>query len=212
MAITGVVWFKRDQRLHDHAPLLAATQRGPLLALHISEPSLLACDLFDASHADFIEPSLADLAASLAQRGGQLVRRFGDAVAVLQALHQAAACTQLWCHDETSQRLSRGRDHQHPAHLLRHSTSPGARPGRPFHTPLGACAGPGAGGVCAPALAHARCIAAAQRLPRRCNARCGMRAIPDPARCGPCDNPDCAASQRVRQTGPAGPTQSGATA
>jgi deoxyribodipyrimidine photo-lyase len=38
----NVVWFKRDLRLADHAPLAAAIDRGePLLLLYIVEPSLL---------------------------------------------------------------------------------------------------------------------------------------------------------------------------
>ena len=38
----NVVWFKRDLRLADHAPLAAAIERGePLLLLYIVEPTLL---------------------------------------------------------------------------------------------------------------------------------------------------------------------------
>ena len=108
--MTSVVWFKRDLRLHDHAPLVAAAQHGPVLALHITEPSLLASDLFDASHGDFIEQSLADLAQALARCGGRLVRRYGEVVPVLHALHQATRFTQLWSHEETGQRLTWDRD------------------------------------------------------------------------------------------------------
>ena len=46
--MTSVVWFKRDLRLHDHAPLAEAARRGPVLALHVQEPSLWASPLFDA--------------------------------------------------------------------------------------------------------------------------------------------------------------------
>ena len=108
--MTSVVWFKRDLRLHDHAPLVAAAQHGPVLALHITEPSLLASDLFDASHADFIEQSLAALAQALARCGGRLVRRYGEVVPVLHALHQTTRFTQLWSHEETGQRLTWDRD------------------------------------------------------------------------------------------------------
>ena len=41
MAYT-VVWFKRDLRVHDHAPLAQAAQRGPVLCLYVVEPSLWA--------------------------------------------------------------------------------------------------------------------------------------------------------------------------
>ena len=35
-----VVWFKRDLRVVDHAPLLEAAQRGPVLPLYVVEPEL----------------------------------------------------------------------------------------------------------------------------------------------------------------------------
>ena len=108
--MTQLVWFKRDLRVHDHAPLARAAALGPVVALHITEPALLASDLFDASHAVFIEQSLADLAQALAARGGCLVRRWGDAVPVLQALHAATGFTHLWSHEETGQRLTWDRD------------------------------------------------------------------------------------------------------
>ena len=100
--MTQVVWFKRDLRVHDHAPLVRAAAQGPVLALYITEPSLLASDLFDASHAAFIEQSLAALA--------HLVRRWGEAVPVLQTLHQATGFTHLWSHEEIGQRLTWDRD------------------------------------------------------------------------------------------------------
>ena len=108
--MTQVVWFKRDLRLHDHAPLAQAAASGPVVALHITEPSLLASDLFDASHAQFIDQSLADLAQALAARGGCLVRRWGEAVPVLDALHAATRFTHLWSHEEIGQRLTWDRD------------------------------------------------------------------------------------------------------
>ncbi len=108
--MTQVVWFKRDLRLHDHAPLAQAAARGPVVTLHITEPLLLASDLFDASHAQFIDQSLVDLAEALAARGGCLVRRWGEAVPVLDALHAATGFTHLWSHQEIGQRLTWDRD------------------------------------------------------------------------------------------------------
>ena len=37
-----LVWFKRDLRVYDHAPLLHASRNGPMLYLFIIEPSLWA--------------------------------------------------------------------------------------------------------------------------------------------------------------------------
>ena len=39
-----VVWFKRDLRVRDHAPLWHAAQRGPVLGLYVYEPELLAAE------------------------------------------------------------------------------------------------------------------------------------------------------------------------
>ena len=108
--MTSVVWFKRDLRLHDHAPLVEAARRGPVLALHVQEPSLWASPLFDASHARFIEQSLSALADGLARRGGRLLRRCGEVVPVLESLHRATGFTRLWSHEETGQRLTWDRD------------------------------------------------------------------------------------------------------
>ena len=37
-----VVWFKRDLRVHDHAPLHHAAAQGSVLCLYVIEPSLWA--------------------------------------------------------------------------------------------------------------------------------------------------------------------------
>ena len=53
----GVVWFKRDLRVQDHAPLAEAVARGPVLCLYILEPALwqqpdAACLLYTSDAAD----------------------------------------------------------------------------------------------------------------------------------------------------------------
>ena len=53
-----LVWFKRDLRIHDHAPLRAAAAAGPVLALYVHEPSLLAQPEMDARHAGFLREAL----------------------------------------------------------------------------------------------------------------------------------------------------------
>lgn len=37
---TNVVWFKRDLRIADHAPLVEAVSRGPVIPLLVIEPEL----------------------------------------------------------------------------------------------------------------------------------------------------------------------------
>ena len=45
-----VVWFKKDLRVSDHAPLLRAAERGPVLPLFIYEPEQLAHEEFAGHH------------------------------------------------------------------------------------------------------------------------------------------------------------------
>ena len=58
-----VVWFKRDLRITDHAPLYEAAKRGPVLPLYIVEPQLWAQPDQSRRHFDFLSDSVADLQA-----------------------------------------------------------------------------------------------------------------------------------------------------
>ena len=54
----NVVWFKRDLRLTDHAPLAAAIARQePLLLVFIVEPSLIKNPHYRGRHWHFIAQS-----------------------------------------------------------------------------------------------------------------------------------------------------------
>jgi deoxyribodipyrimidine photo-lyase len=77
-----VVWFKRDLRVADHAPLAGAAAAGPVVPLYIVEPAVWGAADFDRMHARFVIESLEELAASLRELGAPLVVRVGDAVAV----------------------------------------------------------------------------------------------------------------------------------
>lgn len=62
----NILWFKRDLRLHDHAPLQAAIEAGkPLLMLYFFEPSLSADPNYDTRHWRFVTECLADLQSQL---------------------------------------------------------------------------------------------------------------------------------------------------
>ena len=106
----SVVWFKRDLRVRDHAPLLEASRRGALIALYIYEPELLHSSEFDPSHLDFINASLTELAANLERLGGTLITRIGEASAVLECLHSETGFTHLYSHMETGNGLTYVRD------------------------------------------------------------------------------------------------------
>ncbi|MFQ3590352.1 MAG: deoxyribodipyrimidine photo-lyase [Chloracidobacterium sp.] len=105
-----VVWFKRDLRVADHAPLTEAAARGVVLPLYIVEPEIIHAEDFDARHWAFIRDSLAALRDRLHRLGQPLVVRFGEAVQVFEALAQALSIVALWAHEETSQQVAYARD------------------------------------------------------------------------------------------------------
>ena len=105
-----VVWFKRDLRVHDHALLAEATRRGSVLPLYICEPSVMHADDFSPHHWTFIRESLCELRASLAALGQPLVVRIGEAVDVLERLHQIYTVDGLWAHEETRNTTTYERD------------------------------------------------------------------------------------------------------
>jgi deoxyribodipyrimidine photo-lyase len=106
----GVVWFKRDLRVGDHVPLVEATRAGPVLALYVVEPALLAQAEADASHWRFIAESLGELRAHLGAIGARLFIRTGDATDVLARLRRRLAFTHLYAHEETGNALTYARD------------------------------------------------------------------------------------------------------
>lgn len=100
--MTVVVWFKRDLRVSDHAPLAAAASGGePALGLFVIEPEWLASAEFDVQHLGFTLQALAALRARLAGRGLPLLVKVGPMVEVLQALHRGIGISRLFSHEET---------------------------------------------------------------------------------------------------------------
>ncbi|WP_018410520.1 FAD-binding domain-containing protein [Methyloversatilis thermotolerans] len=105
-----IVWFKRDLRISDHAPLCAAASAGPVLALHVMEPALLAQADVDARHLGFLVEALDDLESRLAALGVRLLLKVGDMPQVLDALHRLRPVSGLWSHEETGNLASFARD------------------------------------------------------------------------------------------------------
>jgi deoxyribodipyrimidine photo-lyase len=100
--MTQIVWFKRDLRLHDHAPLWHAAQRpGPLIALYIHEPDLWRQPDMSPRHYACLYAALQDLRASLEQRGQRLVVQVGEALEVFARLARQFPGFTLWSHQET---------------------------------------------------------------------------------------------------------------
>jgi deoxyribodipyrimidine photo-lyase len=110
----AVVWFKRDLRIDDHAPLTEAARGGPIVALYVHEPAIWALPEYDPAHVRFVDESLDALDAALREVGGRLTRRVGDAVEVLEAIARAVepvgGLRGLFSHQETGLAATWARD------------------------------------------------------------------------------------------------------
>jgi deoxyribodipyrimidine photo-lyase len=106
----ALVWFKRDLRLRDHAPLALAQARPQSLALFIIEPAWLQSPECHPRHVAYTLQCLAQTRHSLAQRGLPLLVRVGEATQVLGDLRREFVFDQLLSHEETGTGWSYTRD------------------------------------------------------------------------------------------------------
>ncbi len=106
----ALVWFKRDLRVRDHAPLAASQRHHDALGLFIIEPDWLNSPECDASHVDFALSCLRELRAELSLCGMPLLVRVGPATEVLEKLQAEVGFTHLFSHEETGSGWSYQRD------------------------------------------------------------------------------------------------------
>jgi len=109
--MTTVVWFKRDLRTHDHAPLVAASELGePVIALYVAEDDYWKLpDTSDRQWA-FTCDSLIDLDRQLALTGNRLTVLRGNMMSALQALKRSHNIQRVYCHQETGGQWTFDRD------------------------------------------------------------------------------------------------------
>jgi deoxyribodipyrimidine photo-lyase len=96
-----LVWFKRDLRIDDHAPLIAAKQEGPVLPLYVVEPGYWANAYTSGRQWQFLKESVVVLDQELSALGQSLWTAVGDIETVLTRLHQRFHFTQMHSHQET---------------------------------------------------------------------------------------------------------------
>lgn len=107
----NLVWFKRDLRLCDHAPLAAAIADGrPVLLLYCFEPALLADPHYRTRHWRFIWQSLQDMQQALSRYGSRILVTCGDTLQVLSELHRELDLHALYSHEETGLAVTYARD------------------------------------------------------------------------------------------------------
>jgi deoxyribodipyrimidine photo-lyase len=102
-SIVNIVWFKRDLRINDHAPLFEAVKSGNTLALYIVEPAYWALPDSSRRQWQFIHDSLLQLDRDLKSLQSKLIIRTGEAVAVFEDLRHSLSKYNivLWSHEET---------------------------------------------------------------------------------------------------------------
>lgn len=106
-----VVWFKRDLRSHDHAPLAEAARRGPVLCLYVYEPEVQNASVHDPSHLVFVNECLEDVDRRLQSLGLRLHVVHGELPQVFDALRRACpGFAALWSHEETGIDVTYARD------------------------------------------------------------------------------------------------------
>lgn len=105
-----VVWFKRDLRVADHAPLDLASKSGVVVPLYIIEPELWSLPDVSRRHWHFIHDSLTSLDMQLSSLDAKLILRIGSALEVLSALKAELGTFSLWSHEETGNGWTYERD------------------------------------------------------------------------------------------------------
>ena len=118
-----IVWFKRDLRVADHAPLAEAAAAGPVLPLYVAEPDYWRLNDVSPRQWAFTRGAVQDLAARLAAMGAPLVVRVGDVVEVLEALRQRHGALALHSHEETGNLWTFARDRRVAAWACAHGVA-----------------------------------------------------------------------------------------
>ncbi len=110
-----IVWFRRDLRIADHAPLYRAALRGAVIPVFIFDRALLHHPETAVARVAFMLDCLRSLDQDLRDRGGRLILRSGDPVAVLPQLIRATGAEGIYAHIDFERIYGRVRD----AHLNR---------------------------------------------------------------------------------------------
>ena len=108
-----LVWFKRDLRLSDHKPLLAAARTGlPVLPLYVVEPDYWAQPFASRRQWAFIQDCLHELRDHTARCGQPLCVRTGSVTDVLSKLAERYEILAIHAHQETGNSWTYARDRQ----------------------------------------------------------------------------------------------------
>ena len=109
--IVNIVWFKKDLRSSDHAPLYeAALGEYPVLPIYVFEPDYWKQEDAAFRHWDFTKQSLEFLRADLSTLGQALVFRKGKILEVFEDLRKEFTINAIYSHQETGNAWTFERD------------------------------------------------------------------------------------------------------
>lgn len=107
-----VVWFRRDLRIWDHAPLYRAALRGAVIPVFVLDRALLHHPETAVARVAFMLGCLRSLDQDLRDRGGRLILRYGNPAEVLPKLVQATEADGIYAHIDFERVYGRVRDAQ----------------------------------------------------------------------------------------------------
>ncbi|MEM7687478.1 MAG: FAD-binding domain-containing protein [Pseudomonadota bacterium] len=110
MAPVQVVWFKRDLRVCDHAPLHDAARNGPVLAIVGVEPNYWAGADTSARQYNWWAACARALGNDIGALGGRLHVQTGDICEAFDQIAERRGLFTLHAHEETGNRWTYERD------------------------------------------------------------------------------------------------------
>lgn len=105
-----IVWFRRDLRISDHAPLHRAISRGAVIPVFIFDRALLHHPETGSARVAFMLDCLRSLDEDLRDRGGRLILKFGDPVELLPDLIRETGADGIYAYVDYERIYGRVRD------------------------------------------------------------------------------------------------------
>jgi len=105
-----IVWFRRDLRVSDHAPLARAARRGEVIPVFVLDRALLHHPETAPARVAFMLECLRSLDKDLRDRDGRLIIRYGDPVEILPQLIRATQADGIYAHIDFERIYGRARD------------------------------------------------------------------------------------------------------
>lgn len=101
----NLVWFKRDIRIRDHAPLRDAINANlPVLPIYIYDEDVLSDTHYDTRHWTFVHESINDINHNYDNL--QVVELQGKTIAILDSLSERYQIQKIFSHEETGLRVT----------------------------------------------------------------------------------------------------------